>query len=338
MFKEFIMCGADLNIKDNSGKGQKEERGREGERKQERERGREEAREGEREEGERKEMGEREGEGERRSSLLLNITLGVSMKDLITRKCTRVDQEVDALLAKHEDTNTLLFNAVRAGHLHAVRRIAAQHAHLINIPAREGLGPLHVAAQMGQIAIMEELIKKGAKVDMPSSLESAQTPLHVAAAHKHLSVGTLLRAGAQIEARDAQGRTPLHWAVWRGTSACVREVLHGGANVNARDSSENTPLHFARDAADTKLLLEHGASPALVNLQNANALHQAAQGQADVMEELLKDPRARELVNSRQCDGLFHSFTFPPFTPPPLSSAPLLSSFSAAFNLKLLCR
>lgn len=44
---------------------------------------------------------------------------------------------------------------------------------------------------------------------------------------------TLLRAGAKSDARDAQGRTPLHRAARNGAEAVAAALIAAGANVNA---------------------------------------------------------------------------------------------------------
>jgi len=69
---------------------------------------------------------------------------------------------------------------------------------------------LHAAAYDGQCAIVERLIGLGANVDARES--NGRTPLHHAANNGHLEVIELLvRSGADIEARDVEGITPLMW-------------------------------------------------------------------------------------------------------------------------------
>jgi ankyrin repeat protein len=73
------------------------------------------------------------------------------------------------------------------------------------------------------------------------------TPLHCAVfAGQEGVVSALLTHGAEIEARDDSGRTPLHLAsFWESTVAAAAQVLARGAVVDVKDNSGATPLQLA---------------------------------------------------------------------------------------------
>jgi len=68
-----------------------------------------------------------------------------------------------------------------------------------------------------------------------------------------------------IEARDKDGSTPLHCAVWKGHQEVVAFLLQAGADVNSQNENDHwgtTPLHaaaHANQAAIAQLLINHGA-------------------------------------------------------------------------------
>ncbi len=73
-----------------------------------------------------------------------------------------------------------------------------------------------------------------------------------------------------VERKDGfWGRTPLAWATLHGDPRLVATVLDAGADIDARDGSGNTPLHvaayFGHDATG-RLLLERGADPLAENV------------------------------------------------------------------------
>ncbi|KAE9421899.1 hypothetical protein Angca_005586, partial [Angiostrongylus cantonensis] len=109
------------------------------------------------------------------------------------------------------------------------------------------------------------------------------TPLHLAAFYSYRPVSqTLIEAGADIEAKDACLRTPLHLAAnsTEDSGEYTLECLIGSnAAVNVADKCGLTPLHLAASkglANMVALLLESGAKVDNPDLRGRNALHLAA--------------------------------------------------------------
>ncbi|KAH7000722.1 ankyrin repeat-containing domain protein [Ilyonectria destructans] len=70
-------------------------------------------------------------------------------------------------------------------------------------------------------------------------------------------VKLLLEKGADVEAKDEYGRTPLSWAAEDGHEDIVKLLFEKGADVEAKDKHGGTPLSRAAakgDEAIVKLL------------------------------------------------------------------------------------
>jgi ankyrin repeat protein len=78
--------------------------------------------------------------------------------------------------------------------------------------------------------------------------DQGRTLLHGASSRGSVNaVSWLLQNGADPNALDEEGRTPLHVCAARNTVATVVKLLIGaGSEPNALDASGNTPLDYAR--------------------------------------------------------------------------------------------
>jgi uncharacterized protein len=97
--------------------------------------------------------------------------------------------------------------------------------------------------------------------------EFRRSALHYAAADADAAkVRSALRAGADVNAADANGWTPLHFAAQSQSAAIVRELIDKGSRVDVPDAHGNTPLGravfaYTGDAATIQLLRAAGADP-----------------------------------------------------------------------------
>ena len=97
-------------------------------------------------------------------------------------------------------------------------------------------------------------------------------------------VAAFVEAGADVNAVDRGGSTPLHYAVGRiynRTALSARALVDAGADVNARDSRGGTPLHRAAGPVGpltdllVSLLVEAGADIHATDDGGRTALHHA---------------------------------------------------------------
>lgn len=92
--------------------------------------------------------------------------------------------------------------------------------------------------------------------------EQGRTPLHLAVRHSKnpAKVTALIKAGAKVSARTNLGLTPLHVAAANNkTPAIVKILLRAGAKLNVRTKKGWTPLHMAANNKITAALLDAGA-------------------------------------------------------------------------------
>ena len=88
----------------------------------------------------------------------------------------------------------------------------------------------------------EEVAAEIATVDVNSRDEDGSTPLHWTASRgTPANITSLLKAGANVKARNNSGLTPLHGAATSLTSANITVLLKAGADVNARTLQGRTP-------------------------------------------------------------------------------------------------
>ena len=159
-------------------------------------------------------------------------------------------------------------DATKRGDVAVVRSLLKEGADP-NASQGDGLSALHLAAQEGNVDIIDVLLAAGAGIEAKTRIGD-YTPLHLASWGAHASaVGALIAAGADPGAvSTTSGVTPLHLAAKaRSGESSVRSLLEHGAPVDARESAfGQTPLIFAASYGRTaaiRVLLSHGADPAL---------------------------------------------------------------------------
>lgn len=113
---------------------------------------------------------------------------------------------------------------------------------------RAGNTPLHLAAADGHIDVVEELLTRGAEVEIRNL--AGRTALHVACMNHHLhAIAMLLSAGASARARDIEGRRPMDMTNVAEVHAVLSETV--GNTVAVRGG----PTPFGRGDADKAVVL-----------------------------------------------------------------------------------
>ena len=230
-----------------------------------------------------------------------------------------LDLQVD-LNTKDKDENTPLLLCVKRGDI-ASAKLLIENGGDVDARNKDGLAALYYARKGKQKELEGVLIRAGAKehllwifVDGRTMFEAARdskttpnqfsrhidairkagadvnaknidgkTPLHQAAYfNKNPEViTTLIKAGADVNAKNKNGSTPLQDAVWFNKNPEVTTLLiKAGADVNAKDNKGYTPLHFAAGYNENPevftLLIRAGADVNAKRNGGVTPLHDAA--------------------------------------------------------------
>ncbi|KAE9414822.1 hypothetical protein Angca_007770 [Angiostrongylus cantonensis] len=237
--------------------------------------------------------------------------------------------------------NSIVHQHARDGNVEKVEEILSKYPELINRSDKDGFTALHYAAKYGNLKVVEVLLKLGASADVKSKANT--TPLHMSARYcrpyAHYSarsnasstslqfmdvstpssgftttnntaaiVNTLVRHGANVDAADAYGLTPLHYAAMKGNQQAARALLMNCAAVNSRGVKGMTPLltacvHGSDDVVC--LLLSSGADWSTTDTRMNSVYHiTALHGRNNTLKLLLQyGEDARAMLWSSNNEG-----------------------------------
>lgn len=155
-----------------------------------------------------------------------------------------------------------------------------------NYDNRQGL---HIAAYIGSTKSAEVLLSAGAEVDAKDT--QGFTPIQIAIfQHQLPMLKLLLDHKSDIQQKDKQGNSLLHRAVDANAFAEAKYLIEKGLDVDIKNSFDTTPIQSAIQQSNSdlvKLLLENKADIQQVNKYGNSLLHLAVEANNLYIAKLL---------------------------------------------------
>ncbi|MBU6401992.1 MAG: ankyrin repeat domain-containing protein, partial [Verrucomicrobia bacterium] len=226
-------------------------------------------------------------------------------------------KDVAAFLLQHGADVSVKDNAGHTALWNAVVGLNADLARLLLENGADPNQPLPMSKNENLPLLHLAIVERGVpRMGGTGGVNGSHTP---EPAHILRVVSVLLDFKADVNARDANGRTALSWAVNYGLNEVVTLLLQHHADINAKDNNGDTPLLKAAVSgrADlAQLLIDHGAD---VNAKNSY-------GWTAILYAIHRGDKAVvELLIAAGADLKFAALPYSvgPRTPAPLALTPL---------------
>lgn len=172
------------------------------------------------------------------------------------------------------DGRTAFTHAVETGHNELAKKLHNRFGALMDWEFAEDsvtVTPMMAAADAGNEAMIDFMLDRNVNPGEPNM--NGVTPLMNA---RNRSVALkLMQAGADVDAQDADLKTPLMYHSARGSTDIMEFLIQRGADVNATNDDEETALLLAvlaNESEAVKLLLRRGANVDHADMVNDTAL------------------------------------------------------------------
>ncbi len=170
----------------------------------------------------------------------------------------------------------------------------------INIRDTDGNTPLHIAVLYRHPENLDEILKVNPDIDALNT--EGYTPLHlgVQTPNNEKAIELLLQHGADTKITDPSGRNALHISVASYQRGYIGFLTSKGIDINSRDNDGNTALHYPLISVlenklylpyskeIVKILVEEGADPHIKNKVGKSPMDLAVESGENELISLLQ--------------------------------------------------
>ncbi|KAJ4709109.1 S-acyltransferase [Melia azedarach] len=187
----------------------------------------------------------------------------------------------------------------------AAAQYIIEHGGDVNAADHTGQTALHWSAVRGAIQVAELLLQEGARVNA-ADMYGYQTA-HVAAQYGQTAFlyHIVSKWNADPDVPDNDGRSPLHWAAYKGFADCIRLLLFLDAYRGRQDKEGCTPLHWAAIRGNLEactVLVQAGKKEDLMVTDNTGLTPAQLASDKNHRQVAFFLGNARRLLDKR-CDG-----------------------------------
>ncbi|KAL8152633.1 hypothetical protein V2J09_010393 [Rumex salicifolius] len=236
-----------------------------------------------------------------------------SMKDDVHTAAAYGDMEKLHRLVESEghsvsETDGLGYSALQWAALNnrtAAAQYIIEHGGDVNGVDHTGQTALHWSAVRGAVQVAELLLQEGAKINAVDIYGYQAT--HVAAQYGQTAYLYYIvsKWNADPDVPDMDGRTPLHWAAYKGFADPIRLLLFLDAHRSRPDKEGCTPLHWAAIKGNLEactVLVQAGKKEDLSLTDNTGLTPAQLAAEKNHRQVAFFLGNARRLLDKR-CDG-----------------------------------